>query len=98
MTRFANALTAISVKYLGLEITNPAIQTTSQYAELILKDTLYHSEGIHNKGYSAWIGRIKLIQNKFSFIWKYHKIYRKSMLWDLIKSAGAFLFERNPKL
>ncbi len=98
MTRFADALTAISVKYFGLEITNPAIHTTSPYADRVLEDTLFKSEGIHNKGYSAWKARWMLIKNKFAFGWKYHKIYQKSVLIELMRSAFAFLFEKNPKL
>lgn len=98
MTRFADALTAISVKYFGLEITNPAIHTTSPYADHVLEDTLFKSEGIHNKGYSAWKARWVLIKNKFAFGWKYHKIYQKSVLIELMRSAFAFLFEKNPKL
>lgn len=98
MTRFADALTAISVRYFGLEITNPAIHTTSPYADRILEDTLFKSEGIHNKGYSAWKARWLLIKNKFAFGWKYHKIYQKSILCELTKNVFAFLFEKNPKL
>lgn len=98
MTRFANALTAISVEYFGLQITNPAIQTSSPYAKRILEDTLFKSEGVYNKGYSAWTSRLKLVQNKFSYTWKYHKIYQKSVVWELAKNVWGFIFEKNPKL
>ena len=98
MTRFADALTAISVEHLGLEITNPAIHTTSPYAERILHDTLYHSEGVFNKKASAWLKRLMLVRNKLSYGWKYHKIYQKSILVELTRSVFAFLFEKNPKL
>ena len=98
MTRFADALTAISVEHLGLHVTNPAIHTTSPYAERILDDTIYHSKGLFNKGYSAWKSRFLQIKNKFSFTWKYHKIYQKSLLIELMKSSLAFIFEKTPKL
>ena len=98
MTRFADALTAISVEYFGLQITNPAIHTSSPYSERILRDTIENSDGIHNKGYSAWKSRFMQIKNKFSFAWKYHKIYQKSLLLELSKSVLAFLFEKRPKL
>ena len=98
MTRFADALTAISIEHLGLEITNPAIHTTSPYAERILHDTLYSSEGVFNKKASAWTKRLMLVRNKFSYGWKYHKIYQKSILVELTRSVFAFLFEKNPKL
>lgn len=98
MTRFADALTAISVKYFGLEITSPAIHTTSPYADRVLEDTLFKSEGLFNKGYSAWKSRFVQVRNKFSYTWKYHKIYQKSVLIELMRSVFAFLFEKNPKL
>lgn len=98
MARFADALTAISVKHFGLEITNPAIHTTSPYADRILEDTLFKSEGLFNKGYSAWKSRFMQVRNKFSYTWKYHKIYQKSILCELFRSGFAFLFEKNPKL
>ena len=98
MTRFANALTAISVQHFGLEITNPQIITESPYADLILEDTLFRSEGLFNKECSAWRKRILLVKNKLSFAWKYHKIAQKSVLVELIRNVFAFLFERTPKL
>lgn len=98
MTRFADALTAISVKQFGLEITNTAIHTTSPYADRVLEDTLFKSEGLFNKGYSAWKSRFVQVRNKFSYTWKYHKIYQKSVIIELIRSAFAFLFEKNPKI
>lgn len=98
MTIFADAVTAISVNYLGLEVTNPEIHTTSPYAELILKDTLYYSDSIHNKGYSAWKERWHLVKSRFSNTWKYHKIYRKSITVELLKRVVGFIFERDPKL
>lgn len=98
MTRFADALTAISVKNFGLEISNPEIHTTSPYADRILEDTLFKSEGLFNKDYSAWKSRFVQVRNKFSYTWKYHKIYQKSVIVELMRSAFAFLFEKNPKL
>lgn len=98
LTSFADAMTAIAVEHFGLQITNADIHTSSPYAERILRDTIDNSEGIHNKGYSAWKSRFMQIKNRLSFAWKYHQIYQKSLLWELSKSVFAFLFERHPKL
>ena len=98
MTRFANALTAISIKYFNLQITNSDIQTSSISVNRVLEDTLFKNDGIHNKGYSPWKSRFMLIKNKLTSVWKYHKIYQKSVLVELTKSIFAFIFERNPKL
>lgn len=98
MTRFVDALTAISVEHFGLEIVNPAIHTTSPYAERILRNTLYESDGLNNKGYSKWKGRILLVKNKLTSGWKFHKIYQRSIFVELMKNVFAFVFEQHPKL
>lgn len=98
MTRFADALTAISVEYFGLQITNTAIHTTSPYAERILHDTLYNSGNVFNQNASAWRKRLMLVRNKLSYGWKYHKIAQKSIIIELLRTIFAFVFERNPKL
>ena len=98
LSRFTNALTAISVKYFGLKITNLQIVTTSPYADRILEDTLYVSEGIYNKGYSLWKGRYVLLKNKLSFGWKYHTIYQKSIIAELFKYLYGYIAEKYPKL
>lgn len=98
LTRLANALTAISVRYLGLKITNPNIVSESEYAERVLDNVLFKSESLFNKGYSAWQARFRQVKNKFSFAWKYHKIYQKSVVAETLRAALAFFFEPNPKL
>ena len=98
LTRFADAMTAISVEHFGLHITNPAIHTTSLYAERILRDTIENSDGLFNKGYSSWKTRVMQIRNKLSFAWRYHKIYQRSVLLELARSIFAFFFEKKPKL
>lgn len=98
LTRFANAMTAISVKYLGLRVTNPNIVTESEYADRVLDDVLFKGESLFNKGYSVWRERFLQIKNKFSFAWKHHKIYQKSVVAETLRAALAFFFEPNPKL
>lgn len=98
LTRFADVLTTISVEYLGLHISNPVIHTTSPYVDRVLVDTLFKSDGLFNKGYSAWKSRFIQVHNKVSNAWKYHKIYQKSAILELMRSAFAFLLEKNPKL
>ncbi len=98
LTRFANVLTAISVKYFGLQITNPNITTESEFAERVLDDVLVKSNSLFNKGYSPWKSRIKNVGNKFAFAWKYHKIYQKSVVIETLRSALAYFFDKKPKL
>lgn len=97
LTRFANALTAISIERFGLKVEHPDIVTASPYAERILKDCL-QSDTLFNKGYSAWRGRFVQIKNRITSSWRYHKIYQKSVVVEIIRSVWAFFFERNPQL
>lgn len=98
MTRFVTAITDIAVKYLGLQISNTKIISESEYSELIWNDILNCDSGIFNKDYSAWTKRIMLVKNKIGSCWKYHKIYQRSVICELLRNVLAFMFERKPKL
>jgi hypothetical protein len=98
LTRLANALTAIAVGHLGLKITNPAIVTSSEFADRVLDDVLYKNDRLSNYGNSVWQSRFILVRNKFSFAWKYHKIYQKSAVVEAFRAVSAFFFEKNPKI
>lgn len=96
-TLFANTLTSIAVNHLGLPLINPQVRLDSRYADRILIDTL-NSDGIFNKGHSPWQNRFLIIKNKLCSVWKYHKIYRKSVCEMVIRQALGFVFERKPHL
>jgi hypothetical protein len=98
MRRFADAMTAIAVRHLGLKITNPAIVFSSEFADRVLDDIIYKNGSLFNKGLSPWRARIKLALNKLSFGWKYHKIYQKSAIVETLRSTTAFFLEKNPKI
>lgn len=92
LRRFADAATAISVKYLRIKITNPAITTTSLYADKILNDALYNDDYVFSSGESAWKNRIHLIRNLFHYRWKYEAIYEESIWRQLWYYASGFMF------
>jgi hypothetical protein len=98
LTQFANALTAISVDCLGLKITNSSLICSSEFADRVLDDVLFQSDSLFNKGYPAWKSRLVQVRNRFSFNWKYHKIYRKSVVAETLRATTALFFDRNPKL
>ena len=97
-TKFVDALTAISVKYLGLEISNPLIHTHSDLRDKVLEDVLYSKNSIHNTGASKWKKRMMIIRNKLLGSWKYRELYEKSAFVDTLQMVLAFFVERKPKI
>lgn len=81
--RFADAMTAISVDYLGVALENPDITKDSPYVEKILSSTLYDDDYIYNAGETTWRSRWHLIRSLFKYRWKYEEIYQESILKQL---------------
>lgn len=96
-TLFANTMTAMAVDALGVEITNPDICMDRRYAERIMKD-IFKSNNIFNKGYSPWRVRLMTIVGRVSSIWRFHRVYRKSLVGHLLRQAYGFIFEPRPRL
>lgn len=93
LRRFSDAATAISVKHLGVKITNPAVIIVSPYAEKILKDALYNDDYVFSSGESAWKNRWHLVRNLFHYRWKYEEIYQESVWRQLWYYVAGFLFK-----
>ncbi len=93
LRRFADAATAISVDYLGIKITNPAITTTSPFAEKILQSALYDDDYVFGSGEGSWHNRWHLVRNLFHYRWKYEDIYETSPWRQLWYYASGFLFK-----
>lgn len=92
LRRFADALTAISVEHLGIQIKNSAITTVSPYSEKVLNSTLYDDDYIYGAGESKWGGRLHLVKSLFKYRWKYKEIYRQSVWKQLWWYFTGFLF------
>lgn len=90
--RFADAMTAISVDYLGVTIGNDKITTESPYVEKVLKSTLYDADYIYNAGEKIWKSRWHVIRNLFKYRWKYEVIYQESVWRQLLWYASGFIF------
>ena len=97
-TKFVDALTTISVEYLGLEISNPLIHTHSDLRDKVLEDVLYSKNSIHNTGASKSKKRMMIIRNKLLGSWKYRELYEKSAFVDTLQMVLAFFVERKPKI
>lgn len=92
LRRFADAITAISVKYLGVKISNPKIATKNPYAEKIVLSALYDNDYIYGVGESLWGGRWHLVKSLFKHRWKYEEIYQQSVWKQLWWYITGFLF------
>ena len=97
-TKFVDAITAIAVDYLGIEVSNPMIHTQSDLRDKVLDDVLYGKESIHNTGASKFQKRIMIIRNKLFGGWKYKELYEKSAVIDTMQMIFAFFIERKPKI
>ena len=97
-SRFADAMTALSVKYLGLKVTAAGLRDESRYADAVLEDILHPGAKSGKEGGSTLIMRLNLALGAFRSLWKYHRIYRKSAFLEVFTMAAGLLFDRNPRL
>ncbi len=90
--RFADAITAICVKHLGIQISNPVITIESPYADKLLQSALYDDDYIYGAGESRWGGRWHLVKSLFKYRWKYEEIYEESVWKQLWWYVSGYLF------
>ncbi|MEG2370998.1 MAG: nucleotidyltransferase family protein [Alistipes sp.] len=95
---FVDAVTALAVTQLGLAVTNRDITTTSPHAEKIMDDMLHHRTPVFSTSEGVWRSRVALIRNMIANRWRYREICGTNALWEVVKFAFFFLFERHPKL
>lgn len=93
LRRFADAMTDIAAKYIGVKITNPAIVKDSPYADKILRNALYEDDYVFSSGESGWHNRWHLVKNLWKYRWKYEEIYQTSVWKQLWWYASGYLFK-----
>lgn len=93
LKRFADAMTAIAVKYIGITITDTAIVSKSAYADKIIHNALYDEDYVFGSGKGNWYNRLHLIRNMFHYRWKYEEIYQTSVWKQLWWYATGFIFK-----
>ena len=80
--RFVDAVTDISVAYLGINITTPQIVIKSDYSDKVLHSIFDKNQDIKRTG--GWSERFQIIKHLFKNKWKYDEIYQLSVwrqLW-----------------
>ncbi len=97
LLRFAEILSDLSVRYLGVE-TNPLPADASSLANRVMDNILYERRHLHDSPGNAWMQRLRLMGNIFRDRWKYRDVYDRSFLLETLRLPIGFLFDRNPKL
>ena len=92
LRRYADAATAICVKYLGVKVLNPDIVAESPYTDKILDSALFDDDYVFGSGEGSWHNRWHLVRNLFHYRWKYEDIYEESVWRQLWFYASGYLF------
>lgn len=90
---FADAMNAIAVQYLNVNLNDNKIFAENPYTDKILHSALYDEDYVFNSGKSGWANRLHLVKNMFHYRWKYKEIYQTSVWKQLWWYACGFLFK-----
>ncbi len=97
MKYFADTMTRVSAKYLGITIPKDYVLERNDYKDSTLMDYLLHynqHHGIEN----VWYSRITFLMSVYKNRKRYKLFSDKSMNSDLWKWVYGFCFDRNPNL
>lgn len=98
LRKFADAVTYIAVKYLGLQLTNPKITYDGRYADKILHSVLWEEDSINDRGKGKGWERVQLLRNVSKYRWRYRELYDTTYIARLCELACGFVFDRKPKI
>ena len=97
-TKFVDVLTAISVEYFGLEVSNPMIHTHSELRDKVLADALRANRSADSRRATKLRKRLLLLRNRIAGSWKWREVYEKSVVADTAQMIFSFFAERQPKI
>lgn len=90
---FADAMNAIAVQYLNVNLNDNKIFAENPYADKIMHSALYDEDYVFNSEKSSWANRLHLVNNIFHYRWKYKEIYQTSVWKQLWWYASGYLFK-----
>lgn len=96
MHRFADVMTDIAVRYLGINVDDNANvnhNVDSKLTERMLHSTFYDDDYVFSSGQSGWANRWHIVRNLWKYRWKFHKIYQHSVIRQLWFYATGYLFK-----
>lgn len=92
LKRFIVAMTDIAVHHLGIEVSNPMVETESPYADRLLNSILFDEDKVFGSSGGAWNHRLKLVRNAVKYRWKYKEIAQESYLKHIFLLIYGFFF------
>lgn len=93
LRRFADSLTAICEKHLGIKISNTAITKDDTYTEKMVSSIFNDDDYIYSEGEGGWKERWHVVKNLFRYRWKYEEIYQQSAWKQLWWYASGYIFK-----
>ena len=99
LDNFVALMNATVNRYLGLKL--PCMGTAFDYSNVdrFVNELLYDDTAVYNNTYaSIWHQRYAIVKNMVASRWKFSKIYKKSLVLELLKSSLYAIFEKQPKL
>lgn len=93
LRRFAEITTDVAVHYLGVRINDSKIVSYSRYTERVIHSMLHDDDYIFIRNDSEWVKRWHIVRNLFKHRWKYHQVYRHSILRQLWFYVTGFVFK-----
>lgn len=92
MRRFADVMTDIAVRYLGVNV-SVNVNVDKELTERVLHSTFYDEDYVFSSGKGGWANRLHIVRNLWKYRWKYHKVYQHSILRQLWFYATGYLFK-----
>lgn len=86
-------------RYIGLEL--PCMRESIDYSNVdrFVGELLYDDTAVYSNSYSSiWHQRYAIVKNMLASRWKFSKVYKKSLISELLKAAWYALFEKHPQL
>ena len=99
LDKFVELMNASVSRYIGLELACMGASLDYSNVDKFVQGLLYDDMAVYNNSYaSIWHQRYAIVKNMLASRWKFSKIYRKSLLLELLKSSLYAIFEKHPKL
>lgn len=97
LTAFADAMTVLAVRRLGLRL-NAWPCPTSAHADRLLEDMLDGSRTVFARKGSPCIRRMRLLRNLLGSGWRYRTFCGRSMAGESLRILWGYLTDRHPTL
>lgn len=95
---FADAMTRLAVRQLGVPMPAYAVASRPEAEERLLHDLFDTSHRVYNMGARAWRLRLMLLGNTLRSGWKYRLFTDTTALAAMLRATVGFCMERTPRL